>query len=151
MSKTLDFCVELLVNTLKLTTPQAESHAFTVHCLALESRSARVRLLYPIIYLALGLILGALLLGIDPSTSDRWNKVFGAVIGVFSALLAFWNPGVELEQSDCVRLLGGRRLSSADLATINKFLALPTKRFDNTVKLISAFCSFIAFYLLTGK
>ncbi len=151
MSKTLTFCVDLLVNTLKVQEEEAAKHPFTLHCLALEKRSLQARLAYPAIYLVLGLILGALLLNADPASSDRWNKIFGAVLGVFSALLAFWKPSIELEQSDCARLLGGRKLASSDIASINKFLALPTKRFDNIVKLIGALCSFAAIYLLTGK
>jgi len=151
MSKTLTFCVDLLVNTVGVPEPQAAKHPFTLHCLHLEVRSVQLRLAYPAIYLVMGLILGALLLNADPGASDRWNKVFGAVIGVFSALLVFWKPNVELDQADCVRLLAGKKLPSADIATINRFLALPTKSFDNMVKLISAVCSFAAIYLLTGK
>ena len=151
MSKVLSYCVDLLVNIHDVKAPDAPDHPFTVHCLNLESKSKRSRLAFPAIYLVLGLVLGAVLINADPSSSDRWNKVFGAVVGVFSALLAFWKPSVELEQSDCVELLGGKKLTAADIASINKLLSLPTKSFENVVKLVSAMCSFLAIYLLTGK
>ncbi len=151
MSRLKSYCIDLLVNAHGVSKADAPGHPFTVHCSALEAESNRARWLYPFLYLVLGLILISLVMGADLAASDRWNNMFGAVVGVFSALLAFWKPNVELLQSNAQELLNGKRITTADLVELNKMLALPSKSFDRVIKLVSALCSFLAIYLLTGK
>lgn len=148
MSKVSEGCVAILTGALGFPKDAAEKHLLTRHVLELERNSKRARFVYPIVYLVMGLILALIVTQMSTKT-DTWNKLFGAVVGVFSALLAFWKPSIELSQSDCEKFLEGKKLATTDIQELNRLLAIPTKDFENIIKLISAGASFVAIYLLT--
>jgi hypothetical protein len=149
MSRTTEACIEVLKGAMGLSDAAAKSHPLTKFVETLETKAKAARWAYPLLYLATGVALVASVQFFDVAKPDSWNKLFGAVVAVFSALLAFWKPDVELKPADCTRL-AGIRFTSADIAEINKGLALPSKTFDNVTKLVGAIASFVATYLLLG-
>ena len=151
MSKLNEECIEILTGAFGVKPKDAPAHPFVLYAMTLERRAKAARIAYPLLYLAIGAALFGSLTIFDATHTDSWNKLFGALVGVFSALVTFWKPDIELKQSDCQRLLSGKKLAVTDLLLINKSLALPSQSFENVVKLIGALASFLAFYLLMGK
>jgi hypothetical protein len=124
-------------------------HPFYVHVIGLKRKSQRARWIYPLVYLVLGLVFVIVFCELGPMKTDQWQKLFGAVLGVYSALLAFWKPEVLLTQDDCAKRLGNKnKIPTADLQEINKLLSLPSKKADDILKLVGALASFAAIYLL---
>jgi hypothetical protein len=146
MASPTEKCAALL-KELGYTTAPAE-HALYKLVVALEKRSRRARMLYPAVYLGLGLVFVFAFYSLGLTKQGDAGKLAGAVIGVFSALLAFWKPDVALTQDDCVRTLGGKKLSAADLQDINRTLEMPSKKAEDALKLLGALASFPAAYLL---
>jgi hypothetical protein len=151
MTKLEAKAVELLIEALGIPENEVSSHPFYLHVQRLERKSKRARLVYPLVYLALGGVLILALNIYDPSISDDWEKLFGAVLGVFSALLAFWKPTVLLTQEDCRTLLKEKKITGGDLREFNDLLGLPDKKVDDVLKLVGAIASFAAIYLLMER
>ena len=130
---------------------EIKKHGFYLFVTGLEKKSRMARWVYPLAYLALGIaFLVCVYIFSGVKTADMW-KLIGAVAAVFSALLAFWKPGVTLTQDDAVsHLPGNKRMTSADLQDFNRILALPSKKTEDVFKLAGAVASFFAVYVLLG-
>lgn len=141
-------CAELLTELFEVQLTDVPNHPFYKHICALNRQAKNARLIYPFVYIALGLILWSIFSTFDPTINDQWQKLFGAVLGVFSALLAFWKPTVLLTQEDC-RIHLNKKLTATDLREFNDLLGLPSKKVDDILKLVGAIASFVAIYFLT--
>jgi hypothetical protein len=148
MSQLTDLCGEILTGSMNVPSQEASTHPFTLFAAELERKAKIARLAYPFVYLAIGIAFLLSLAYFSSTQPDSWSKLVGAILAVFSALMTFWKPDVELKQSDCRTLLQGKRLAGSDLQEINKLLSVPSKTFENVVKLLGALASFVAVYLL---
>ena len=143
------FIIKVLVGTGAVPAANATTHPLTLHVANVEARATRARWAYPLMYVVVGL---AVLLSLHKLTAgdvDNWAKLVGAMLGMFSALTAFWKPDAEVTQADCRTLLGSP-LAGSDLTELNKLLEVSGKTYEKVMKLIGAAVSYLAVYLVVG-
>ncbi len=143
-------CSKILTTYKSVEPCDVPEHPFFKHVQTLKRKRNQSRLLFPFLYLASGLVLVAVLVQLDTSKESSWEKRLGAVVGVFSAMLGFWQPQTALKQKDCTLLLD-LRLPTDTLTEINEHLEISTESFQLVTKLLVAGSSFIAIYLITGN
>ena len=125
-----------------------EEHPFYAYVTVLEKRSVRARWVYPLVYVAVGLLLFAGYSALASKSGADLAKGAGALIGVAAALVAFWKPGAVLKQSEASsRLPGNRKLAGTDIEEFNRLLALHADA-EKIFKLAGAGASFLAAFLL---
>lgn len=118
----------------------------------LESRANDIRLIYIVASLAIGATILFVtfqlnLFGDPKGVGDKWGKAVGAFLALWSPLFALWSPKVEFKSADYEAITKKKPLP-VDLAGINRALALPSERFDKTLKLFDAGAKALAVYLL---
>lgn len=96
MASPVQICVDVLMGAMGMTKQEAQAHAFTAYIAKVENKANRARWAYPLVYIALGVIFVLCLHWFVSPGPDKWSKLMGAILGVFSALLAFWKPGTEV-------------------------------------------------------
>jgi len=143
MDKLLDKCKALLQRSDISQDLQAR---YILHVKEVQRYAKHARWIYPLVYLLVGTAAATGLFYFGAITPEKWDKFLGAVIGLASALIAFWQPKILLRQEDCEDILG-KRLAASDLQEFNSYLSLPSKQHDDICKLIGAFASFLAVYL----
>ena len=133
----------------ELSIEQPETHGFYLLVTEREQTAkSRSGLFFSVWYLAIGLAL-ALIAWLAVSLSlEQLGKVCGGVLGVFSALLAFYRPRFVLTQADCVSSLK-TPLALVDLAYLNSLMPTVSDDHDRRLKLIAAITSYLFIYLST--
>lgn len=101
-----------------------------------------------VIYFCIGLSLIVVALVFFSGDVEKASKFGGAVLGLFLAILALYNPSVTISQENCRDHLGVS-LPAPNLNLINSHLEVAPKQLDKKLKLISALISYVAIYLLT--
>lgn len=149
MASPTDFIVNVLVGAEGIPLADAKIHPLTLLVAKVEERAKRARWAYPLMYVAVGLAVVLSLHWFVAKSPDNWAKLVGAMLGMFSALIAFWKPDAEVTQAECRALLK-KPLAGSDLSDLNKMLEVSGKTYEKVMKLLGAAVSYLAVYLVIG-
>lgn len=128
--------------------PQKNKSEFRKYVINQEKKAKRLRYLNPVIYLLIGFAVMGIICLFRTMETQSASKFAGSLLALFAAILAFYEPTVEITQDECKKHLQ-KLLPNVHIDLINSHLRVAPEKLDRILRLISAAVSYIAIFLFS--